>query len=421
MHPFVETFGNNCTSIDRRIKFRPYAIMHIWSGRYMIVTYYDRQTFSAYHQEKAFDFKVNVKLKVSLPDTACALNFSRDMSSYTRTDCTEIQFMSSFRLSSIEHSYTSVPEIVHGDAAGIADVPAPVGLDGEISQILASLGDVMPNIADPSELTPLSGNSLYRFRRLLEEKCPNLAEWSDSISSRLNLGQAGVRIDHLGLSGATLDEKRYFLYAFACLIGRPTGTDAKSRKVLWDVKARKIEADYFPTFSEHDNEAEYHTDTQYYQNPERYFLLYSIRAARCGGGLNTFASGWKILAAMMESEEGRDAVSILSTTAIPFRIPSVFATASEPQYTWAPILSNEPLIRFRLDTFADGEQAFPSLDWTPVRRAVGLLVQVTKSVATPETVLADDSLIVVNNHEMLHARTRFQDSERHLIRVRMHG
>ena len=54
---------------------------------------------------------------------------------------------------------------------------------------------------------------------------------------------------------------------------------------------RRTDTGYFATFSEHDREAAFHTDTQYYPIPERWFALYVMAPAQCGGGLSVMCDG----------------------------------------------------------------------------------------------------------------------------------
>jgi len=70
------------------------------------------------------------------------------------------------------------------------------------------------------------------------------------------------------------------------LHGNPTATDQK--QVIWDVKARQRDSAYFSTFSETDGEAAYHTDTQYFPEPEPIFLLYCMSRHAVAVGSRAF-------------------------------------------------------------------------------------------------------------------------------------
>lgn len=298
---------------------------------------------------------------------------------------------------------------------------SPIGLRGCVPSVVHLNRRMKPGIGEAEFLDPMTGEQLHLYRRYLETCAPGLAAFARSVRLLLWQGAQVIGVDKLDIAEAEIDEKRHILYALAHLIGRPTATDPRDRKALWDIKAREFGSEYFPTFSEHDREADHHTDTQYYPNPERYLLLYAVRAARCGGGLNTFATGARILSRMEESADGREAIRQLATTRVPFRIPSAFADSDEPQFTWAPVIAETPLLRFRTDTILDGERHFPGLDWTRLRQALDLFLAAAENVQTEPALLPDDGLVFVNNHDCLHARTAFADRERHLIRIRMHG
>lgn len=303
----------------------------------------------------------------------------------------------------------------------IVPLETPTGLRACIASVSHLNARMQPGMVDPAELKPLNGGALHLYRQYVETCAPGLAAFARSVRRLLWQGVQIVHIRGLGMADADIASKRHLLYALAHLVGRPTATDPRDRRALWDIKAREYHGDYFPTFSEHDREADHHTDTQYYPNPERYLLLYAVRAARCGGGLNTFATGEAILNRLGDIPAGRDALRLLSGTDLPFRIPSAFADSDEPQFTWAPVIAEVPLLRFRSDTLFDGERHFPALDWARLRAALDLFVAAAQSVQTEPALLADDELVFVNNHETLHARTAFSDADRHLIRIRMHG
>lgn len=76
------------------------------------------------------------------------------------------------------------------------------------------------------------------------------------------------------------------------------------------------------TFSEHDGEAEYHTDSQFYPDPEKYFSLWTIQHARDGGGVSGLIDGRKLIQFL--ENKSPEALSTLRNELFPFRVPSVF-------------------------------------------------------------------------------------------------
>jgi alpha-ketoglutarate-dependent taurine dioxygenase len=238
-------------------------------------------------------------------------------------------------------------------------------------------------------------------------------------------GYCAIVIEKLGLNQFTEDERNQLLYALSIALGYPTPTDPRKGRLLWDVKARSLPKGHFATFSEHDDRADLHTDTQYYEHPEDYFLLYTIRAARCGGGQSMLCSGYDIQAQLQETSEGREAYEMLSTYSFPFRIPTTFTqsgTVQAVETTLAPIFGIKPFIRFRMDTLEQGFQSRPDLDIPEARAALRVLMHVLENkVKVLKHYLEDDDLMICNNHTALHGRTMYLDQQRHLIRVRMAG
>jgi alpha-ketoglutarate-dependent taurine dioxygenase len=314
-----------------------------------------------------------------------------------------------------QHYYASIA------AHGVTYLPPPKGLDEEAPAVAMATVAVKPYVEDAADIDPLDPQSSELYRRRLAEVAPGLCEFAQAVKIRLLCGAMAVEVDQIGLKELPLQTKRQVLYALANLIGEPTATDPRKRRVLWDVKPRPVPPGHFATFSEHDGEAQFHTDTQYYPKPERFFFLYAVQAARCGGGESYFADATEIIGRMTRTASGCRAFTTLATVQVPFRIPSAFARGNEPQYTWAPIIAAVPLIRYREDTLLDCEHSFPAVPWREIKTAVMCFNEAAAYVSTSRAVLPDDSIVFVNNHQALHARTQFQDQDRHLVRVRLNA
>jgi alpha-ketoglutarate-dependent taurine dioxygenase len=306
-------------------------------------------------------------------------------------------------------------------AHGVTYLPPPPGLADEAAAVARATVAAKPDVEDAADFDPLDARGLGSYRLRLAEIAPQLCNFAQALKIRLLCGAMAVEVDHIGLAELTLRTKRQVLFALANLIGEPTGTDPQKRRVLWDVKPRPVPPGHFATFSEHDGEAQFHTDTQYYPNPERFFFLYAAQAARCGGGTSYFADATDVISRMTRTAGGCRAFATLSNVPVPFRIPSAFAHGKEPEYTWAPIIAAVPLIRFREDTLLKCEACFPDVPWSEIKTALGCFNEAAADAATSPAVLPDDSIVFVNNHEALHARTEFQDQDRHLIRVRLNA
>jgi hypothetical protein len=189
---------------------------------------------------------------------------------------------------------------------------------------------------------------------------------------------------------------------------------------LWNVKLQPATADRTQTYSEHSEVADLHSDSQSYPVPEEQFFLYAMRAARCGGGVSQFCSAASIVEALSRTAEGRDALAVLQRPVFPFLISVGGAAGNADAATVAPILGDRPAIRFRRDVIEAGFAARPDLATPEARHAVAVLLATLRSGApVVEHLLRDDAIAICNNWALLHGRTRFEDPDRHLVRVRV--
>jgi alpha-ketoglutarate-dependent taurine dioxygenase len=261
------------------------------------------------------------------------------------------------------------------------------------------------------------------LRQAILSSIPDLDALNQNVETLKRSGYCAFIFEQIELQSFSSVDRNKLLYALSLCLGYPTPTDPRQGKLLWDVKARPLPPGYVATFSEHSERAELHTDTQYYPQPEEYFLLYAVRGARCGGGKSILCNAYEIRERLLETADGREAFQFLSTYWFPFRIPTIFTKEAKVdliETTLAPIFSDRPLIRFRYDTLEKGFKARPDLDIPEARQALRMLFHVLENkINVLNYYLYDDSLLLCNNHVLLHGRTSYLDKERHLIRVRM--
>ena len=276
-----------------------------------------------------------------------------------------------------------------------------------------------------------NGNGFYPHpdeealrRKLLA--IPTLQRLADAIAGR----QArGLAITGLGLGELDEARRNAALYAIALTQGYPTSTDQRTRRVAWDVRARRNAgaADpaqaRFVTFSERVGNADMHTDSSFYPMPEEQFMLYVVNAARCNGGASLLIDIEDIVAELNKTAEGRAAYQLLCTQPVPFRVPSVYA-ASEQQleYHLAPVFTLEGglAMRWRYDSIVKGLAARPDLASPQLAAALELLNDIIEQRAPRfDRCLPDDTLLWADNHRTLHGRANYTDPERHLIRIRI--
>ncbi|TFW25226.1 TauD/TfdA family dioxygenase [Duganella callida] len=239
----------------------------------------------------------------------------------------------------------------------------------------------------------------------------------------------GLAITNLGLAGMDEAPRNAVLYAIALCQGFPTSTDQRTRRVAWDIRARagSEQQARFVTFSERVGNADMHTDSSFYPMPEEQFMLYVVAAARCGGGESLLIDVDDIHTELQRSEAGRAAYALLSTTPVPFRVPSVYAANEEqieihlaPVFHRPAALEGALAMRWRHDSILKGLAARPQLDTPALRAALELLNEVIE-LRAPRFCqqLPDDTLLWADNQRTLHGRAIYTDAARHLIRIRI--
>ncbi|WP_454812576.1 TauD/TfdA family dioxygenase [Paenarthrobacter nitroguajacolicus] len=199
--------------------------------------------------------------------------------------------------------------------------------------------------------------------------------------------------------------------------GTPTRTDKRLQRFAWPVRYEKT--DYTsPTFSQTMAEAAFHTDSQYLDEPERYFGLYCVASDVQGKGTNFLVSRQQIVEKLTASHPA--ALEHLKSS-FPFRVPSVFtagASDEDIEVVWAPIIAGGS-IRFRRDTIMSA-LALPGVAVSDGQlAAMDALEQAISEAPALNCHLEPGEAIIVDNHSMMHSRSPFSDSNRLLYRVRM--
>jgi alpha-ketoglutarate-dependent taurine dioxygenase len=277
--------------------------------------------------------------------------------------------------------------------------------------------------SDPALLVPRSDEAA--IRAALERDAPQLAANARALRKALESDYSAILIRRMRLEHLAPEQRAFILFGLSLCMGTPTPTDQVQKRIVWDVKASaaRMQAGDVSTFSEHAYEAELHTDTQYYAHPERYVLLYFVHSAACGGGVSRLRDVSCIRRQLARSERGRWALEFLSRQQLPFRIPATFTgngRRDAVELTYATIFSDTPAIRFRIDTLEAGLAARPEYATPDVRSALAILyAELERPEFVYEELLGEDSVLMVNNHEVLHGRTQFTDMARHALRIRI--
>lgn len=230
-------------------------------------------------------------------------------------------------------------------------------------------------------------------------------------------------LKNLPIDKMSTEDFRLFVIGFSALFGQPTKTDKKLGKVAWQIKPDPKATGSNLTFSQHNSEAQLHTDTQYFDQPENIATLYCINPDRNFDGVNSLVNINKIEESMRSTPQGEASLQILRDTLFPFRVPTVFTNSrddNEIEIIHKPIISNEIPIRYRKDTIQNAIKTGKVSITNEQRKA---LEEFENALNNPDFATSNflnrGEALFVNNQTTLHARTSFEDYERFLYRVRI--
>lgn len=255
-------------------------------------------------------------------------------------------------------------------------------------------------------------------------------ELAEEIRRAFEAGACAVSVPRLGLADADLEKRRAALRDLAQLVGAGPSEAVEVKDVgnqaVGTVPAKPAEgaapAEGATGGDGPDLEAEHHTDSALVPMPERYFMLYAVRAPRCGGGERFLRDGRVLRDRLAALPGGPAAVRALTDTPLPMRVPKSMRGPGHTDakgYYLAPVLGERPLWRWRRDKIEAGLAARPEHENAEVRAAIdmvaGLLADSSDDIRLP---IPDDAMLLVDNHVTLHGRTAFTDTERLLLRAR---
>lgn len=257
------------------------------------------------------------------------------------------------------------------------------------------------------------------FRELLATEAPETYAALRGVHSTLDTLGAVV-LKETGVNKQSDRVAQLSSIAVASVFGAPTRTDQKNQQIAWPIRYDPSTS-LTPTFSQTLGEAAFHTDTQYFKDPEEYFGLFCIASDEPGKGTNKLIDGsdaverfGQVYGPVARQQLERD---------FPFKVPSVFtrhAREDEIEVTWAPIFDRDTgEIRYRRDTI---EAAIKAGKITLDDEQLDALVKFDDILKETDAIsyhLTPGDAVLVNNRRILHARTAFDNPQRFLYRVRM--
>jgi hypothetical protein len=285
-------------------------------------------------------------------------------------------------------------------------------LDAKGGLIESLISNESARISSPSANTS-------ELQKAVREEWPALAHFGTYIARMIDLDPGFVVVRGLRFNRFPQQLRDVLLLSLFSAIGTPTDHNGDKR-LLWPITPRPVEAGKTPTFSEYAGEAPLHTDSAFVDSPERFLSLFVVREAEDGGGKSVLLSGAAVLEALDETEDGRKCHQILRDNEFPFSVPDAFYV--DRRFITAPVIAENPLLRFRYDCIMSGFDLVPELK-TPDR--IWAVEYFNKFIADSRSAVSYQmrrgELIIFDNHRLLHSRTNFIDPDRYLIRARMHS
>lgn len=233
---------------------------------------------------------------------------------------------------------------------------------------------------------------------------------STLLKIRNDLTQKGYAI-HSSNKSSKADIKAYH-WSLVKKLGLPSEHNDGKADYIWEIAAKQSTSS-LKTYSEHAQKAPLHTDSQYRNNPEKYFSLSSIRVASCGGGQTELLDFKKLYASLKHNAWFKELYEVY-----PIAIPDIFQSVQE-RIVYQPIIKENPFIRFRTDTILKGLDLVNEPLESKKRKAFKLLEEeILHSNLIERFHLKKGQIIIIDNHRMLHGRGAFKDSKRLLLRIR---
>ena len=209
------------------------------------------------------------------------------------------------------------------------------------------------------------------------------------------------------------DSESIFFSALVNQLGTPKAHSSKKDDFLWHIKP-SIENGLARSHSK--NVFEMHTDASFEHIPPRYIGMQVIREDKCGGGYSLLLSLNDILNELNEKE-----IHMLRGASFKFKIPLEFYKGGS-KFTYGSILSlkrdklNHLLCRYRNDLILNRDEIGQE-----IKNALNKfekLINLKEAKDIKYHFLKENSIILLDNCRFLHGRTKVNDPNRHLVRMR---
>lgn len=284
-----------------------------------------------------------------------------------------------------------------------------VTIDGFDENIFETLDGIKSQNLDQKEI---AYRSWLMVRKMLS--------WDvlQEISSRINKWVRFCIVKWLHFSDMIQHGKEALLLWFSQVLWAPTYTDTVWKNIIRKVNPRKRLNLNYKTISEVSWKAWFHTDSQFFPYPEDTFLLACERPANTWW--ESLLIDWRKLKNNIQ-QDNFELFQQLCTFKVPFRVPSSFTrswTDESIEIYQSRIFDQKPLIRYRLDTAERGLWIIKQ-DNEKIKEMLAWLEKYFTNDRILTHKLEKNDILICNNHELLHARSDFTDSDRLLYRIRL--
>jgi alpha-ketoglutarate-dependent taurine dioxygenase len=216
-----------------------------------------------------------------------------------------------------------------------------------------------------------------------------------------------------------IESSKQFLVEICSSIGILIPHNFGKKDFVWEIKSKPSNSS-LKTFSEHNEQAPLHTDSQYRNHPERYVALLTLHQATCGGGHTELVDFREILQDLAKTASGDKVIQFMTHERFPIAIPTIFQEHLRSQYISQPLISKNPLIRYRYDTLKAGLSFLEMNRVKPYQENLDYLDDFIQSSSHCFRFLSlPNEIVFIDNHRFLHGRSLFTDLDRLLLRIRM--
>jgi alpha-ketoglutarate-dependent taurine dioxygenase len=216
-----------------------------------------------------------------------------------------------------------------------------------------------------------------------------------------------------------LESASLFLTELCSNVGILVPHNPGQRDFVWEIKPQNSKSS-LKTFSEHNQYAPLHTDSQYRNHPERFIALMTINQARCGGGYTNLLDFQKAFHHINHTVSGREIINFMANQYFPIAIPSIFQPKNEKKYISAKLIAKMPFIRYRYDTLQAGLSLIKDSKFEVFQKNLEKFDRLIEESPHRVSFLSSTNEIVfIDNYRLLHGRSSFLDLNRLLLRTRM--